>query len=97
MKERPWFDQQFVLLVQGAPTVCIFSTLALPTLQVQRGPQHIEQGKYHEANVICVLENVERKMNWDTDGEKRKLRHRLMDRQTNRDKQTDSQTDRHTK
>lgn len=55
MEKSPWFHEQLVLLVHGPPLVGMDGLLPLPSLKVKGGPDDVEEGKCHEANVVRVL------------------------------------------
>ena len=54
-EERPRFDEQFWPLVGGAALVGHLGRAPLPGLQVQRGPDHVEEGEQDEAEVLEEL------------------------------------------
>lgn len=55
LKEGPRLRQQLVPLVGRAPSVRDLGGAALPRLQVQGGPDHVEEGEQHEPHVLQEL------------------------------------------
>ena len=54
-KKRSRFDEHFLLLVCRAALVGHLGRAPLPGLQVQRGPDHVEEGEQDEAQVLEEL------------------------------------------